>query len=168
MQFHHTVRKTLKNGKVNEFVVPKNDDSILCPLRAYQSYVEGSRSMGIDLSKGYVFRTLDDSRSMVTEDPVSFSTMFMRLKYYLGLLNIDEGETPHGIRGACAISLALSGAATEDIMSHVGWSSDFTYKRYSRVGEMLGSRSVSSKMAGYAKNDYSEKDFHNLGGGVYN
>ena len=86
--------------------------------------------MGIDLSKGYVFRTLDDSRSMVTEDPVSFSTMFMRLKYYLGLLNIDEGETPHGIRGACAISLALSGAATEDIMSHVGWSSDFTYKRY--------------------------------------
>lgn len=110
--------ENIKEWKINEFVVPKNDDStILCPLRAYQSYAEGSRSMGIDLSKGYLFRTLDASKFMVTEDPVSSSTMFMRLKYYLGLLNIDEGETPHGIRGACAISLALSGAATEDIIA---------------------------------------------------
>lgn len=132
--------KNIKEWKINEFVVPKNDDStILCPLRAYQSYAEGSRSMGIDLSKGYLFRTLDDSRSMVTEDPVSPSTTFMRLKYYLRLLNIDEGETPHGIRGTCASSLALSGVATEDIMGHVGWSSDLTYKRYSRIGKMLGS-----------------------------
>ena len=66
--------------------------------------------MGIDLSKGYFFRTLGASKSMVTEDPISSSTMFTRLKYYLGLLYIDEGETPHGIRGTCAIT--FSGAAT--------------------------------------------------------
>lgn len=66
-----TIEKTFKNGKVDEFVVPKIDDSILCPVLAYQLCVDGSKSIDIDLSKKYLFRTLDASKSMATEDPVS-------------------------------------------------------------------------------------------------
>lgn len=52
-------------------MIPKIDDSILCPVLAYQLCVDGSKSIDIDLSKKYLFRTLDASKSMATEDPVS-------------------------------------------------------------------------------------------------
>lgn len=81
MQFQHTVGKTLKGRKVNEFVVPKIDDSFLCPVLAFQLYVEGSKSIGIYLLKRYLFQTLDVSKSIVTEDPASSSTLFSRSKY---------------------------------------------------------------------------------------
>jgi integrase len=88
--------------------------------------------------------------------------MFYRLKLYLRLLGIDEGETPHGIRGACAISLAVKGAATEDVMNHVGWSTESTYRRYNRVGRMMGKDSVGAIMAEAAKKNDAENVFLNL------
>jgi len=71
--------------------------------------MEGSRLLGVDLRLGYLFRTLSSSRQEVTDNPVSSHGMYERLKKYLVDLGLYEGETPHGIRGACAITLALSG-----------------------------------------------------------
>ena len=34
---------------------------------------------------------------------------------------INEGETAHRFRSGCAITVALSGSALVDVMSHVGW-----------------------------------------------
>ena len=43
-------------------------------------------------------------------------------------------------------------------MDHIGWASEASYKRYSRLGKMLGKGSVANVMAGVAKGnfDYSE------------
>lgn len=35
--------------------------------------------------------------------------MYERLKFYLKILGIDEGETPHSLRAGCAITLAIGG-----------------------------------------------------------
>ena len=100
--------------------------------------------LGIDLRFGYLFHTLSRDRKEVTENPVSSSTMYDRLKKYLRELNLDNGETPHGIRGACAITLALSGGPAKEVMQHVGWSTSASYQRYNRMSSMVGRGSVSS------------------------
>jgi hypothetical protein len=72
--FSHTVGKTLGTGKANEFIVP-NIEKSLCPVIAYRSYVNASLDMGVDLKSGYLFCTLDSSKTSVTNYPVSCSTM---------------------------------------------------------------------------------------------
>lgn len=134
LMFSHTIGKTLGKGNVNEFIVPNVEESLLCSVMAYRSYVEGSLDMGVNLKTGYLFRTLDPSKGSVTDYLVSSSTMSERLKIYLSVLGIDEGETLHGIRGSCAITLATSGAVAGEVMEHIGWATDSSYKRYSLVG----------------------------------
>lgn len=73
--------KTLEGGQVNEFVGLRIDDIILCVVLAYQLFVEDSKSIAIDLSKGYLISTLDVSKSVVTKDHVSSSSMFSGLSY---------------------------------------------------------------------------------------
>lgn len=68
------------------------------------------------------------------------------LKKYLKKLDMYEGETPHGIRGACGIAFALSGGSVDDVMQHVGWSSSASYSRYNRLSNMVGRGSVSNIM----------------------
>ncbi|VDI23459.1 Hypothetical predicted protein [Mytilus galloprovincialis] len=69
----------------------------------------GARALGVDLRVGYLFSTLSKNQKDVTDNPVSSNAMYDRLRKYLKKLDIYDGETPHGIRGACAITLALSG-----------------------------------------------------------
>ena len=69
------------------------------------------------------------------------------LKKYLKEVGIDAGETPHGIRGWCAITLSLSSGSTEDIMSHIGWTTKSSYLRYSRMNRMLSSDSLMSAVS---------------------
>ncbi|VDI04715.1 Hypothetical predicted protein [Mytilus galloprovincialis] len=145
--FSHTVGKTLGKGKVNEFSILRFDDTLICPVKALERYVEGARALGVDLRFGYLFRTLSKNRKDVTDNPVSSNAMYDRLRKYLKKLDIYDGETPHGIRGACAITLALSGGSTSDVMQHIGWSSSSSYQRYSRLSSMVGRGSVSSIMA---------------------
>jgi DNA-binding transcriptional regulator YdaS (Cro superfamily) len=59
--------------------------------------------------------------------------MGLRLKGYLKDLGIDEGETMHGIRGGCAITLMSKGIVNpEEVMQHVGWFSMSSLDRYSQ------------------------------------
>ncbi|CAG2207256.1 unnamed protein product [Mytilus edulis] len=139
----HTVGKTLSNGKKNEFSVMRLDDHSVCPVFGIEKYVSGAGEMGINLTLGYLFRILDCSRKRVLEAPVSHSVMYGRLKSYLRELGMDEGETPHGIRGGCAVTLAVSGFGnSQDIMDHVGWFSRGSLDRYSRLGKMADKSTV--------------------------
>ena len=36
-------------------------------------------------------------------------------------MGVDDGETLHGFRSGCTITLALSGIELSEIMDHVGW-----------------------------------------------
>ena len=105
--FCHTVGKTLGNGKINEFSILRLEDLSTCPIHAIETYVQGAKDLGVSLNTGYLFRTLDTTRKMVTDNPVTSSSMGERLKMYLQKLQIFEGETIHSFRAACAITSAL-------------------------------------------------------------
>lgn len=67
------------------------------------------------------------------------------MKGYLRTLGIDEGETPHSLRGGCAITLAVNGCGnTRDIMDQAGWFSKDSFLRYSRLEKMVDVGCVSN------------------------
>jgi hypothetical protein len=88
--FSHTVGKTLGNGHVNAFVLPRVQNRSICPVEGLNEYVEGSKAIGIDLRSGYLFRSLDSSRTSVLDHLVTTSSMSSRLKKYLVSLGIFE------------------------------------------------------------------------------
>lgn len=163
--FCHTVGKTLGNGKVNEFSLLRIEDISICPVQAIETYIHGAKQLGITLNTGYLFRTLDSTRKVVTDNPVTSSSMGERLKMYLQKLEIFDGKTPHSFRSACAITLALSGSVQEEVMSHVGWSTKSSFERYSRYSKMVGRHSVGQTMANVVKHDPNSAEgvFEGLG-----
>lgn len=75
--------KTLGNGHVNKFVLPKVQNQVICPVNGLKIFVEGSRDLGFDLRIGYLFRSLDLSRTLVLDNHVTTSAMSDRLKNIL-------------------------------------------------------------------------------------
>ena len=88
-------------------------------MKGVEQYVEVARELGVDLTKGYLFRPTT-SNNGVQDSPFSSSAADARLKVYLEQLKADDGETLHGFRSGCAITLALTGADLSEIMEHVG------------------------------------------------
>ena len=119
--FNHTFGKTLRgDGKFNRFVVKRCDVRDICPVRGLEEYFRVAKLHGIDLSSGYLFRPVLGGKT-VLNDSMSYSAIYERLKTYLSVLGIDEGETPHSMRAGCAVTLALSGSVeTKDVMNHIG------------------------------------------------
>ena len=132
--FCHTVGKALGNGRVNKFAVMK--DISISPVHAIETYVQGAKELGMSLNTGYPSRTLDGTRKIITDHPVTSSSKGDRLKMYLQKLQIFEGETTHSFKAACALSGAL-----QEVVNHVGWSSSSSFERYSRYSKMMGSYS---------------------------
>ena len=62
-------------------------------------------------------------------------------------MNADEGETLHGFRSGCAITLALRGADLAEIMEHVGWSRRHTALYYMQLAKVLNPAGASSSLA---------------------
>lgn len=113
------------------------DDEVACPVLGLEKYIQGAATTGVNLKCGYVFRLLYHSNRQVLDVHVSSSLMYSRLKSDLRHLDLDEGETTHSIRGGCAVTLAVSGYGnTQEIMKHVGWFSQDSLDRYSRLGRM--------------------------------
>ena len=83
----------------------------------------------------------------VLDEKLSYEAMADRFRFYLRELCIDEGETLHGIRAGCAISLLMSGAAKDPsaVMDHVGWFSRDSVAHYTRSNTMwdLGNTATS-------------------------
>ena len=52
-------------------------------------------------------------------------------------MGVDDGETLHGFRAGCAITLALKGAALSEIMDYVGWTRRHTALYYSQLAKVL-------------------------------
>ena len=147
-----TVGKTLSNGRVNEFAIVRMTDQVICPVAGLERYVEEVAKMGVNVRQGYLFRPLDAGRKKVLDEQVSTSSMYSRLRSYLKTLGLDEGETTHSIRGGCAVTMAVSGyGSSEDIMKHVGWFSEKSLDRYSRMGTITGVSAVGSMLSKVAE-----------------
>ena len=88
-----------------------------------------AQQLRIDLTRGYLFRPTTPQGGIL-DAPFSSTAAEARLKGYLREMGSDDGETLHGFRAGCAITLALSGAELSEIMDHVGWTRRHTALHY--------------------------------------
>ncbi len=141
--FRLTCGKTFSTDKPHTFTVLPCPDRDLCPVLGLASYMTAAQQYSICLSPGYLFRLVDRSRG-VLDTPLTYDAIYVRLRRYLSRLGIYQGETPHSLRGGCAVTMAWSGAArsADDLMSLVGWRSAVMPRRYSRVNRLVDSSSA--------------------------
>jgi hypothetical protein len=157
----HTWGKTFRLNKTNVFSLFRCKDEMVCPVVGITQYMENAKSLSIDLSCGYLFRPITNS-GKVENNPLSYEAIYDRLKHYLSILGIDKGETPHSIRAGCAISLRShsnadqSETGNENIMSHIGWSSEDSMKHYTRSQQLDQAMKLSKSLSSQAQKKTSD------------
>ena len=107
--FNHIWGKKLRDGDQNVFGIRRNSQTAICPIRGIELYMDVARKMGINFTTSFLFRPMTTNNG-VRDTPLSSATGEARLKLYLKEMKADEGETLHGFRSGCAITLALTGA----------------------------------------------------------
>ncbi len=132
----HTQGKTASASAPKIFTVQRCDNSTVCPVASVEAYIQGAGAMGADLRTGYLFRKVD-TKGRVIEAPITYGIAYSQLKAYLCTLGIYDGETPHSLRGGCAVTMRVTGAAkgVEDLKQHMGWKSVGMPLRYSRASQ---------------------------------
>ncbi|XP_070551726.1 uncharacterized protein [Ptychodera flava] len=143
--FNHTFGKTLRGEQSNLFAIKRCNDKTLCAVSTIEEYIKLARSFDIDLRFGYLFRPTTPC-GQVVHKPISSQAIYQRLKTYLQVLNIDQGETPHSFRSACAIILALAGSQISDLMDHVGWRSEKTANHYMQLHKVGKAEAPASRL----------------------
>jgi integrase len=133
--FNHVWGKTLRDGDQNVFGIRRNPNLTICPVAAIEHYVAVSNAMQIDLTTGYLFRPTTPQGG-VKNSPLTSSAAEARLKHYLTEMKDDDGETLHGFRSGCAITLALTGSNLSEIMDHVGWNRRHTALHYLKLAKV--------------------------------
>ena len=125
---------------------------VICPIKGIEDYIAVTRRLKIDLTTGYLFRPTNPEGGIV-DSPFGSSTAEARLKVYLNEMGADDGETLHGFRAGCAITLALTGADIAEIMDHVGWTRRHTAHYYLQLAKVLNPSGASARLA---SNEISE------------
>ena len=160
--FNHIWGKTLRDGDENVFGIRRNPQLIICPVAAIEQYMDVARQLGVDLTKGYLFRPTTPDKG-ITDSPFTSTTAEARLKLYLKEMKADEGETLHGFRSGCAITLALKGAELSEIMEHVGWSRRHTALYYIQLAKVLNPSGASAQLASSSSSDVASwRDINEL------
>ena len=122
--FNHVWGKTLRDGDSNVFGIKRNPQSRICPVQGIEQYMEVAQQLKIDSTRGYLFcPTTPHSAGGgggVLDAPFNSTTAEARLKVYFKEMASDNGETLHGFRAGCAITLALSGAELSMLVGHEG------------------------------------------------
>ncbi len=144
----HTWGKTFRMDRANVFSIHRCENTLICPVKGIQTYVQGAQGLSIDLRCGYLFRPVG-SEGRVLDEGLSYASIYDRLKVYLKVLGIDAGETPHGLRAGCAITMACAEGVSggSDIMQHVGWSTKGSMEHYTRMGRIADGTSVAESLA---------------------
>lgn len=138
--------KTLRNGSVNTYVLPKSQDPSVCPVTALNEYVSWARKWGIAIQPGFLFRKVLDN-GVVLDEPINYDIIYTRLKTHLTTLGIDQGETPHSFRAGCTVAMANSGLfSTDDLMSHIGWRSQEMPHYYARLQQLKEACGMSARL----------------------
>ena len=83
----------------------------------------------------------------ILDAPFSSTAAEAHLKRYLKEMGSDDGETLHGFRAGCAITLALSGAELSEIMDHVGWTRRHTALHYLQLAKVLNPAGASARLS---------------------
>lgn len=144
--FNHVWGKTLRDGDENVFGIRRNPQGVICPIKAIEQYMDIARQLSIDLTDGYLFRPSTPSGG-IQNVPFTSSAAESRLRVYLKEMGSDNGETLHGFRSGCAITLALRGAELSEIMDHVGWTRRHTALYYMQLAKVLNPSGASARLA---------------------
>lgn len=141
-----TQGKTASSAVARTCVIRSCANKAVCPVVGLEALVNGAMELGVDLRTGFLFRKIGAGQ-MVLELPITYDVAYDRLRLYLVTLGIYEGETPHSLRGGCAVTMRLTGAAkgVEDLQQHIGWRSSAMPMRYSRA-KKAQDMSVSSRL----------------------
>lgn len=160
LMIRHTFGKTLRgaDGKANTFAIMRYSDILTCPIAGLETCLSGAKSLGIDSTTGYLFRTVSEN-GLVLDTSISYSSIYERLKYYLRTLGIDDGETPHSLRAGCAVTLAFSDVDSRQLMSHVGWSDAKTADYYSMATKIRDATETALTLAQAQKVNKAEATF---------
>ena len=126
--FNHTWGKTLRGDRSNLFGIRRCANLKICPVAAIERYMATSRAIQAREAT---------AQGAISPLSISSAAMKSRLKTYLKEAGIDDGETAHSFRSGCAITLALSGSALADVMSHVGWERSHTASYYMQLEKVL-------------------------------
>ena len=129
MGFYSIWGKTLRDGDQNVFGIRRNPQSVICPIRGIEHYVDVARRMQVDLTRGYLFRPTTPNGGIL-DVPFTSKNAEARLKLFLKEMGQDDGETLHGFRSGCAITLAIPGVELTKIMDHIGWNRRHTALHY--------------------------------------
>jgi hypothetical protein len=161
--FNHVWGKTLRDGNSNMFGIKRNPQSNVCPVRGIEQYMAVAEQLRINLRNGYLFRPMNSQGAIVNE-PFTSSAAEARLKKYLKDMGSDDGETLHGFRAGCAITLALSGIELSEVMDHVGWNQRHTALYYLKLAKVLNPAGASSRLAQVDLSDTTQQweDANNL------
>jgi hypothetical protein len=162
----HTWGKTHRVDNPNIFSVFSSKLSMVCPVLGLRTYFKIASTMSVNLSTGYLFRPI--LRQRVLDRPLSYEATYQRLKHYLRVLGTDEGETPHSLRGGCAISIrslslqpVSSPPGLEAMMQHIGWSGESSAKHYARSDKLDQAFKMAAIMASSSFEDWKrvEKEY---------
>lgn len=128
------------------FGIRRNPHTRICPVKGIKLYMKTARQMRVDLTSRYLFRPTTPNGG-IQNLPLSSSTAEVRLRAYLRDMGIFKGETLHGFRSGCAITLALKGAELSEIMEHVGWSRRHAALYYTQLAKVLSPDSSSARLS---------------------
>ena len=136
----------MRDSDSNVFGIKRNPQSRICPVQGIEQYMEVAQQLKIDLTRGYLFRPTTPQGG-VLDAPFNSTKAEARLKVYLKEMGSDNGETLHGFRAGCAITLALSGAELSEIMDHVGWTRRHTALYYLQLAIVLNPAGASARLS---------------------
>ena len=100
----------------------------------------------VDLMCGYLFRPITPDLG-IKDAPFTPSVAESLLKGYFKEMSArDNGETLHGFRSGCAVTLSLSDVGLVEIMDHVSWTSRHTALYYLQLPKVLNPAGASARL----------------------
>ena len=136
----------MREESENVFGIRRNPLTTICPIKSIGQYLDVARQIRVDLTRGYLFRPTSTNGG-IQDSPFTSATAEVRLKVYLKKIGSDNGETLHGFRSGCVITLALTGEELSEIIGHVGSSNRHTALYYMPLAKVLNPCWASAKLA---------------------
>lgn len=160
--FNHVWGKTLREGDENVFGIRRNPRTTIRPIKGIEHYLDVAPQIRVDLTRGYLFHPTTPNGG-IQDLPFTSAAAEAPFKIYLKKtwkMGADDGETLHGFRSGCAITLALTGADLFEIMDHVGWANGHTALYDMQLAKVLNPCGASVKLASsevlYAPNAWQD------------
>lgn len=151
---NHSITKSLRDGSTNMFALTRYKNTSLCPVVAFEVYAKMCEHLGISIKGGYLFKPTSPSGSVLHapfDSPAAQARLWSYVKEMVQVFG-NRRVTLHGLRSGCAISLVLSGADMNDVMSHIGWKTVSTAQHYVKLHHVLQGNSVGDALANLDKN----------------